>query len=92
MLGNTFKALSDKTRREILLLLRDGKMTAGEIAEKFSTRHATVSHHLKILRDARLVTAERQGQNIIYSLNSTVFQDVMAWLMNFKDRGKDSEE
>jgi DNA-binding transcriptional ArsR family regulator len=85
LLGDTFKALTDKTRREILLMLRNGEMTAGEIAEKFATRHATVSHHLKILKDAKLVSVERKGQNIIYSLNSTVFQDIMAWLMNFND-------
>jgi len=85
LIGDTFRALSDKTRREILMMLRDGEMTAGEIADKFATRHATVSHHLKILKDAKLVFVERKGQNIIYSLNTTVFQDIMAWLMKFND-------
>ncbi len=85
MLGDTFKALSDKTRREILMMLRSGDMTAGEIAERFSTTHATISHHLKMLKDVRLVSVERRGQNIIYSLNTTVFQDLMAWLVNFKE-------
>lgn len=84
MLGDTFKALSDKTRREILMLLKNGDMTAGEIAEKFSITHATISHHLKMLKSVNLVSVERHGQNIIYSLNTTVFQDLLAWLANFK--------
>ena len=62
MLGDTFKALSDETRREILMMLRKSDMTAGEIAESFSTTHATISHHLKILRDANLVSMERQAE------------------------------
>ncbi|MDD2573723.1 MAG: autorepressor SdpR family transcription factor [Bacillota bacterium] len=85
MLGDTFKALSDKTRREILLMLKDSDMSAGEIAEGFSTTHATISHHLKMLKDTGLVSVERQGQSIIYSLNTTVFQDLLAWLVNFKE-------
>ena len=86
MLGNTFKALSDKTRREILMMLKNGDMTAGEIANRFSTTHATISHHLKMLRDVNLVSVERQGQNIVYSLNITVFQDLLAWLVNFREQ------
>ncbi len=85
MLGDTFKALSDKTRREILLMLKSNDMTAGEIAERFSTTHATISHHLKMLRDVNLVSVERRGQHIIYSLNTTVFQDLLTWLVNFKE-------
>jgi ArsR family transcriptional regulator len=72
-------------------MLRDGEMTAGDIAERFNTSHATISHHLKMLRDAKLVLVERNGQNLIYSLNSTVFQDIMAWLLNFLD-GSDRHE
>jgi DNA-binding transcriptional ArsR family regulator len=86
LLGNTFKALSDKTRREILMMLKNGDMTAGEIANRFSTTHATISHHLKMLRDVNLVSVERQGQNIVYSLNTTVFQDLLAWLVNFREQ------
>ncbi len=86
MLGDTFKALSDKTRREILMMLKNGDMTAGEIARRFSTTHATISHHLKMLRDVNLVSVERQGQNIVYSLNTTVFQDLLAWLVNFREQ------
>jgi ArsR family transcriptional regulator len=85
LLGDTFKALSDKTRREILLMLKDGDMSAGEIADRFSTTHATISHHLKMLRDTGLVSVKRQGQSMIYSLNTTVFQDLMAWLVNFRE-------
>ncbi len=87
MIGDTFKALSDRTRRSILFLLRDGEMSAGEIAEKFSSSHATISHHLKLLKDAGLVFADRRGQNIVYSLNTTVFQDIVGWFMNFADEG-----
>jgi DNA-binding transcriptional ArsR family regulator len=86
LLGDTFKALSDKTRREILMMLKNGDMTAGEIARRFSTTHATISHHLKMLRDVNLVSVERQGQNIVYSLNTTVFQDLLAWLVNFREQ------
>jgi DNA-binding transcriptional ArsR family regulator len=77
-----FKALSDPTRRKIIMLLKDGDMNAGEIAEKFSISKPSISHHLNMLKQASLVLDERKGQNIVYSLNTTVFQEVINWLFN----------
>ncbi len=91
-LNLTFKALSDPTRREILRLLTAGDLTAGEIAERFKITKPSISHHLGVLKQAGLVTDERRGQNIVYTLNTTVFQDVLAWLMNFMEKGQDHSE
>lgn len=71
-------AMADPTRREILNMLRKRDMTAGEIAEQFEISNATVSHHLKILREAELVLTEKEKQTITYRLNTTVFQDFLA--------------
>lgn len=71
-------AMADPTRREILNLLRKRDMTAGEIAEQFEISNATVSHHLKILREVELVLTEKDKQTITYRLNTTVFQDFLA--------------
>ena len=78
-----FRALSDPTRREILDLLRSGPRTSGEIAEKFSTSWATISRHLGVLKDADLIIAERDGQHVVYELNTTVFQDVVENLIKW---------
>ncbi len=75
-----FKALADPTRRKIILLLRDGDLTAGQIADHFPISKPSVSRHLALLRQAGLILDERQGQNIVYSLNTTVFQDVVEWI------------
>ena len=83
-LNDTFKALSDQTRRKILDLLKERDMTAGEIAEHFTMTKPSISNHLNILKQAGLITDERQGQHILYSLNTTVFQDVMKWVMQFQ--------
>ena len=72
-----FKALSDPTRREILKLLRRGPRTSGEIADHFSTAWPTISRHLALLRDANLILSERNGQQIVYELNTTVFDDLV---------------
>lgn len=72
-----FRALADPTRRAILRLLRDGPRTSGEIAGQFSTSWATISRHLGILRDAELIVAERDGQQVRYELNTTVFHDLV---------------
>ncbi len=72
-----FKALADPTRREILELLRSGPRSSGEIAEQFTTSWATISRHLSVLRDADLIIAEKNGQHVMYELNTTVFQDVV---------------
>jgi len=80
-LNDTFKALADPTRREILRLLGQGDLTAGAIADRFAMTKPSISHHLSALKQAGLVLDERAGQNIIYSLNTSVFQDVLAWAM-----------
>jgi len=78
---DAFKALSDPTRREILRLLKRGEMTAGAIADNFAMSKPSVSHHLSVLKHAGLVFAERRGQEIVYSLDTTVFQDVMTYVL-----------
>lgn len=83
-LNDAFKALSDPTRRRILELLSDRDMTAGEIAESFDISKPSVSHHLSTLKAAGLVLDERKGQNIIYSLNMTVFQELIKWFFDFQ--------
>ena len=77
-----FRALADPTRRRILELLRDGDLAAGDIASRFPIAFASVSHHLQILKDADLVLARRDGQFIRYSLNTTLFQDVVQHLLD----------
>ena len=83
MLDRTFNALADPTRRRILALLRDGDLPAGQIAGHFEMAWASVSHHLNVLREAGLVLSQREGQFLIYSLNTTVFQDALQHLMEF---------
>jgi ArsR family transcriptional regulator, repressor of sdpIR and other operons len=80
---DAFRALADPTRREILRLLRDGPKTSGEIADEFPTAWATVSRHLGALRDAGLILSERNGQQIIYELNTTVFEDLIDHLLEW---------
>lgn len=91
-MGDVFKALSDSTRRRILELLKDRELTAGEIADEFHISKPSISHHLTILKSSGLVTDERKGQNIIYNLNMTVFQEVMSWFVEFYNRGDKNEE
>jgi len=83
-----FKALADPTRRQILELLAEGDLTAGEIAEQFPVAFASVSHHLGVLREAGLVASEREGQHIRYRLNTTVYQEVVRYLMNVVKGGR----
>jgi DNA-binding transcriptional ArsR family regulator len=78
-----FKALADPTRREILRLLRSGPKTSGELAERFNSAWPTVSRHLAVLRDAGLIISSRDGQSIIYELNTTVFDDLVNHLMDW---------
>ncbi|HET7621051.1 MAG TPA: autorepressor SdpR family transcription factor [Gemmatimonadaceae bacterium] len=85
MKNSVFKALADPTRREILRLLRDGPHTSGEIAEHFTSSWPTVSRHLGVLRDAELILAERNGQQISYELNTTVLDDVIAYMLDWKN-------
>lgn len=80
----TFKALSDPIRRDILALLRAGPMAAGEIAAHFPVSGATVSHHLSILRDAGLVLDDKQGKYIYYELNMSVVDEILEWITVLK--------
>lgn len=82
-----FKALADPTRREILRLLRGGPQSSGEIAESFDSAWPTISRHLSILRDAELVSAERDGSTVIYELDTTVFQDTVEQLLTWTQPG-----
>lgn len=84
---DVFKALSDPTRRQILELLSKRSMSAGEIADSFAISKPSISHHLSILKASGLIYDERHGQSIIYSLNMTVFQDVLKWVYRFMNVG-----
>jgi DNA-binding transcriptional ArsR family regulator len=77
-----FKALSDPSRRRVLKLLQGGSKTAGELAEAFDITKGSMSHHFNVLKAADLVRCERRGQQIVYSLNTTVFEDVAAMLLD----------
>jgi ArsR family transcriptional regulator len=81
-----FKALNDTTRREILELLRDKDLSAGEIADQFHISKPSISHHLDLLKQAGLVEAVKEGQFIYYSLNTTVVDEIAKWFMKFKTK------
>ena len=83
-MNNLFKALNDPTRRQILDLLRGGDLNAGDIAERFDMTKPSISHHLDLLRQAGLVESVKQGQFITYSLNTTVLDELLVWLMSFQ--------
>jgi DNA-binding transcriptional ArsR family regulator len=78
-----FKALADTTRREILRLLRSGPKSSGDLAQSFDSAWPTISRHLAVLRDAGLVTTERNGSTVMYELNTTVFQDAVEHLLTW---------
>ncbi len=83
-LQNTIKALSDPIRREILEMLRGGRMAAGEISEKFPVSGAAISKHLSVLREADLIRDTREGKFIYYELNTSVLEEVMLWISGLK--------
>lgn len=85
MVGDGFKALSDPTRRRILELLGEHDMTASEIGVHFPQSKATLSHHLEALREAGLVKAERQGRRVLYQLDTTVLQSLIAWFYSLAE-------
>ena len=85
---NTMKALSDPIRREILELLKAGRLPAGEIAEKFPVSGAAISKHLSVLKDADLIRDTREGKFIFYELNASVLEEVMLWLAGLKGEAK----
>lgn len=80
----TFKALSDPTRRAILDLLKGGAKTAGDIGSRFDMTGATVSHHLSVLKEAGLVSDDRRGKFIYYELNLSVLDEITGWLAGLK--------
>ena len=90
-MNEAFQALSNGTRREILQRLRERDMNAGEIASFFDMSKPSISHHLNVLKAADLVTAERHGQEIIYSLNVTVVQDLMAAVLDLLGANNDPD-
>ena len=81
---NTLKALADPIRREILNLLKSGKMSAGEIAERFDVTAASISRHLSVLKEADLIRDTRDGKFIIYELNASVLEEIMLWITDLK--------
>ena len=86
-LQNTLKALSDPIRREILNLLKDGRLSAGEISEHFPVTDAAVSRHLSVLKDADLIRDTREGKFIFYDLNVSVLEEIMLWIKTLKGDG-----
>jgi DNA-binding transcriptional ArsR family regulator len=80
--NRAFRALADPTRREIIRLLGQDEMTAGELADHFEMTKPSMSHHFSVLKDADLIKSRREGQQIWYSLNTTVIQDVMRWALD----------
>lgn len=79
-----FRALNDPTRRQILEILREGDLTAGEIADKFDITKPSISHHLDLLKQADLVSADKRGQFIYYTLNTTVLDELLSWIFTLK--------
>lgn len=88
-LQRTLKALADPIRREILNMLKGGRLSAGEICEHFPVTGASISRHLSVLKDADLVRDARQGQHIIYELNVSVLEETMLWLAELKGGNND---
>ncbi|HZG60183.1 MAG TPA: autorepressor SdpR family transcription factor [Anoxybacillus sp.] len=86
-----YKALADPTRRDILNLLKSRDLTAGEIADHFRISKPSISHHLNLLKQAELVHAEKKGQYIYYSINTTVLQDVLTWLLALQGKKGEKE-
>ncbi len=82
---DSFKALSDPTRRKIIELLRNKNMTAGDIVDQFQMTGASISHHLSVLKNAGLVTDDKQGKYIYYELNLSVVEEILAWLASLKE-------
>ena len=88
-LQNTLKALADPIRREILNLLKDGRMSAGEIVDHFTVTGASISRHLSVLKDADLIRDTREGKFIYYELNVSVLEEIMLWITDLKGAGED---
>ena len=87
-MNNLFKALNDPTRRSILEMLKEKDMTAGEIADQFNISKPSISHHLDLLKQASLVVAVKEGQFMVYSINTTVMDEMLKWMMQFSTKKK----
>ena len=87
-LQNTLKALSDPTRREILNLLKSGRMSAGDIVDRFEVTGASISRHLSVLKDADLIRDKREGKFIYYELNTSVLEEILLWVSDLKGEEK----
>ena len=87
--AETFKALSDPARREILIMLKNGRMSAGDIASNFEMTGATVSYHLSVLKKADLVYETKEKNFVFYELNTSVFEEIMLWFAQFKGENDD---
>ena len=89
---NTLRALSDPIRREILNLLKSGRMSAGDIVDRFDVTGASISRHLSVLKDADLIRDKREGKYIYYELNASVLEEIMLWIADLKGEGEDDQE
>jgi len=87
-----FKALNDETRRKIIELLKEGDMNAGEIASHFNISKPSISHHLNLLESADLVIKEKKGQFIVYSLNTTILDDLLRWILTLKNKSDENKK
>lgn len=91
-LQQTLKALADPIRREILNMLKNGRMSAGEITEQFTVTGASISRHLSVLKEADLVRDTREGQFIFYELNASVLEEIMLWITDLKGENNDKKQ
>ncbi len=92
-MNSSFRALNDPTRRQILELLKKRDLTAGEIADQFNISKPSISHHLDLLKQAGLVSATKEGQFIYYSINTTVMDEIIEWLVQLADqKGKNNSK
>lgn len=91
-MNDIFKALSDPSRRKIIQLLKNGDLSAGEIAQHFDMAKPSISHHLNLLKQAHLVISEKQGQSVIYSLNTTTLQDALSFFFDVINKEDSSDE
>ncbi len=90
-LQNTLRALSDPIRREILNLLKGGRMSAGDIVDHFDVTGASISRHLSVLKEADLIRDKREGKFIFYELNASVLEEIMLWIAELKGDNDDAE-
>ena len=91
-LQNTLRALSDPVRRDILNLLKEGRLSAGEIVERFDITGAAISRHLSVLKEADLIRDKREGKFIYYELNASVLEEILLWVKDLKGENEDGTD